>query len=160
MNPAIDIRYATAKDIPDVVALFARVVEPLEIYSQAAHSDEIRKFSQAELRRRIADDACAVSLAFVDNALAGFAITEDQRGPILIHWYGVNPDARGHGVGRAILQHMIASAPERGGTRIWCDTRTTNVASIALLKELGFRQLCELKNHWHGQDFYLWARDI
>ncbi|MEH2512832.1 ribosomal protein S18 acetylase RimI-like enzyme [Nitrobacteraceae bacterium AZCC 1564] len=160
MNSAIDIRYATAKDVPDIVALFARVVEPLDIYSQAARSDEIAKFSQGELQRRIADDARAISLAFVNNALAGFAITEDQRGPIWIHWYGVNPDVRGHGVGREILQHLIASAPERGGTRIWCDTRTTNVGSIALLKELRFEQLCELKNHWHGQDFYLWSRDI
>lgn len=160
MNSAIDVRYATAKDTPAIVALFARVVEPLDIYSQAARSDEIQKFSQAEIQRRIAEDAHAISLAFVNDTLAGFAITEDQRGPIWIHWYGVNPDCRGQGVGRAILQHMIASAPERGGTRIWCDTRTANVGSIALLKELGFEQLCELKNHWHGQDFYLWSRDI
>jgi len=160
MNSAIDIRYATAQDVDGIVALFARVVDPLEIYSQAARSDEIRKFSQAELQRRIAEDACAISLAVVNNVLAGFAITEDQRGPIWINWYGVNPDHRGQGVGRAILQHMIASASERGGTRIWCDTRTNNVASIALLQGLGFEQLCKLKSHWHGQDFYLWARDI
>ncbi len=160
MNSAIDIRYATTKDADDIVTLFARVVEPLEIYSQAARADEIRKFSQAELQRRIAEDARAISLAVVNDTLAGFAITEDQRGPIWINWYGVNPDHRGQGVGRLILQHMIASAPERGGTRIWCDTRTDNVGSIALLKELGFEQLCELENHWHGQDFYLWSRDI
>jgi ribosomal protein S18 acetylase RimI-like enzyme len=160
MHSSVDVRYATARDINDIVALFARVVEPLDIYSRAARSDEITKYSHAELQRRIADDARAVSLAFVNGRLAGFAITEDQRGPIWIHWYGVNPDMRGHGVGRAILQHMIASAPERGGTRIWCDTRTNNVGSIALLKELGFEQLCELKSHWHGQDFYLWSRDI
>lgn len=160
MNSAIDIRYATAKDIDGIVALFAHVVEPLEIYSKTARSDEIRKFSQAEIQRRIADDARAISLAVVNSALAGFAITEDQRGPIWINWYGVNPDHRGQGVGRAILQHMITSAPERGGTRIWCDTRTNNGGSITLLKDLGFAQLCELKNHWHGQDFYLWSRDI
>lgn len=134
MNSAVDIRYATARDINDIVALFARVVEPLDIYSRAARSDEIAKYSHAELGRRIADDARAVSLAFVNDALAGFAITEDQRGPIWIHWYGVNPDIRGHRVGRAILQHMITSAPEREGTRIWCDTRTNNIGSIALLQ--------------------------
>ena len=160
MSSAHEIRYATARDVDDIAVLFARVVEPLDIYSQAARSDEIAKFSHAELQRRTADDARAISLAFVNNTLAGFAITEDQRGPIWINWYGVNPDVRGHGVGRAILQHMITSAPERGGTRIWCDTRTNNVGSIALLREVGFTQLCELKNHWHGQDFYLWARDI
>lgn len=160
MNSAIDIRYATSGDVNDIVELFARVVEPLEIYSRAARLDEIGKFSQAELQRRIAEDTRAISLAFVNSTLAGFAITEDQRGPIWINWYGVNPDHRGYGVGRAILQHMITSAPERGGTRIWCDTRTNNVGSIALLRELGFKQLCELKNHWHGQDFYLWARDL
>jgi ribosomal protein S18 acetylase RimI-like enzyme len=160
MHSAVDIRYATSGDVHDIVALFSRVVEPLDIYSEAARSDEIRKFSSAELQRRIDDDARAISIAFMKNTLAGFAITEDQRGPIWINWYGVNPDCRGHGVGQAILNHLIASAPDREATRIWCDTRTNNVGSNALLKKLGFEQLCELKNHWHGQDFYLWARDI
>lgn len=160
MNSAIDIRCATAGDVSDIVALFARVVEPLDIYSKAARLDEIGKFSQAELERRIADDTRAIALAFVNNTLAGFAITEDQRGPIWINWYGVNPDCRGHGVGQAILNHLITSAPDREATRIWCDTRTNNASSIAVLKKLGFEQLCELKNHWHGQDFYLWARDL
>lgn len=36
MNSAIDIRYATAKDIDGIVALFVRIVEPLDIYSEAA----------------------------------------------------------------------------------------------------------------------------
>lgn len=91
MHSAIDVRYATAKDADDIVALFARVVEPLEIYSRAARADEIRKFSKAE----ITDDARAISLTVVKDTLAGFAITEDQRGPIWINWYGVNPDHHG-----------------------------------------------------------------
>lgn len=160
MHSTVEIRYATINDIPEIAALFSRVVGPLDIYSEAARSDEIRKFSSTELQRRIADDARAISIVFVKDTLAGFAITEDQSGPVWINWYGVNPDCRGHGVGQAILNHLIASAPDRGATRIWCDTRTNNAGSIALLQKLGFERLCELKNHWHGQDFYLWARDI
>lgn len=160
MNSATQIRYAQANDIDDLVGLFSRIVSPLDIYSENARASEIQKFSPDELARRIDEDPNAVSLAFLYSKLAGFLITEDQHGPIWIDWYGVNPDFRRFGVGKAILKHLIAAAPDRQATKIWCDTRTNNIQSISLLEKLKFERLCEIKNHWHGQDFYLWARDV
>jgi ribosomal protein S18 acetylase RimI-like enzyme len=160
MNSATQIRYAQANDIDELVGLFSRVVSPLDIYSETARTSEIQKFSSDELARRINEDPKAVALAFMDSNLAGFLITEDQHGPIWIHWYGVNPDFRDLGVGKALLTHLIAAAPDRKATKIWCDTRTNNNQSISLLEKLKFGRLCEIKNHWHGQDFYLWARDV
>jgi ribosomal protein S18 acetylase RimI-like enzyme len=160
MNSASQIRYAQENDIDDLVELFSRTVSSLEIYSESARTSEIQKFSSDELSRRIREDRHAVSLAFVGSKLAGFLITEYQHGPIWIDWYGVNPDFRNLGVGKAILKHLIAAAPNRKASKIWCDTRTSNTQSISLLKNLKFERLCEIKNHWHGQDFYLWARDV
>jgi ribosomal protein S18 acetylase RimI-like enzyme len=160
MDLTTQIRSAQANDIDEIVMLFSRVVRSLDIYSEESRADEVRKFSSDELALRIDGDPNAVSVAFRDNKLAGFLITEDQHGPIWIHWYGVNPDFRGLGVGEAILKHLISAAPDRKATKIWCDTRTNNIQSISLLEKLNFDRLCEIKNHWHGQDFYLWARDI
>ncbi len=160
MQSNVEVRYATLDDVGSLVALFGRVVEPLEIYTPAARAREIGKYTASAIRSLIEDDACAVAVAHVAGTLAGFTFTEDQKGPIWIRWYGVNPDNRGQGVGKAMLTHLIASAPNRDATRIWCDTRTDNLESNGLLKKLGFAQLCELRKHWHGQDYYLWALDL
>ena len=137
MVPTID--YATAADATALEALFRAVVAPLELYNRAARAEQLAHFTAAEFGWLIAADARSVILARFDGAPAGFAIVEDEHGPVWLEWYGVAAEARTH-----------------GETRVWCDMRTDNVGSNALLVRLGFRQLCRLDRHWHGQDYFLW----
>ena len=160
MHKKIHIRYAGEADVGNVLRLFRSVVASLEIYSQSARNGEIAKFSEQELRRRIGGDPKAVTIAFADNSPVGFSITDDQHGPIWIEWYGVHLDLRGFGVGRALINNLIAEAPSRQATKLWCDTRVNNSPSIALFESVGFKKLCELKNHWYEQDFFLWERAV
>ena len=156
----LQIRYARAEDIGQVVKVFRAVVAPLEIYSREAREGSIRKFSERELRSRIRDDPKAVAMALAGEEPVGFSITDDQHGPIWIEWYGVAPGARGMGVGRRLIESLIAEAPGRGGTKLWCDTRVNNLPSMALFEHMGFKKLCELRHHWHGQDFFLWELSL
>jgi ribosomal protein S18 acetylase RimI-like enzyme len=160
LQKKIEIRYAETADISAVIKLFRSVVAPLEIYSQSARDGEIAKFSNEELQRRISDDPKAVALALVEDSPVGFSITDDQHGPIWVEWYGVDPNIRGSGIGRALIHSLIAEAPARNATKLWCDTRVNNTASIALFESVGFKKLCELKNHWYEQDFFLWERNV
>jgi ribosomal protein S18 acetylase RimI-like enzyme len=160
MNTSTRIRPAHLDDIDQVAMLLSKVVSSLEIYTEESREDEIHKFSSEKLALRIKRDPNAVSVALRDNRLAGFLITEDQHGPIWIHWYGVDPDFRSRSVGEAILRHLISSGRDRKATKIWCDTRTNNIPSISLLEKLNFTRLCEIRNHWYGQDYCLWARDV
>jgi len=156
----LQIRYARAEDIGQVVKVFRAVVSPLEIYSREAREGSIRKFSERELRSRIRDDPKAVAMALAGEEPVGFSITDDQHGPIWIEWYGVAPGARGMGVGRRLIESLIAEAPGRGGTKLCCDTRVNNLPSMALFEHMGFKKLCELRHHWHGQDFFLWELSL
>jgi len=160
MGGTIEIQHALPEHLNELSGLFASVIQRLDIYSDDACREEMLKFSPGKLALRLADDPRSVELAFVGRTIVGFLITEFQSGPIWIHWYGVHQASRRCGVGEAMLQHLIATAPSRGATRIWCDTRTSNVQSIALLQKLNFHRLCELKNHWHHQDYFLWSRDL
>ena len=151
------IQYATLSQVEIVVDLFRRVVEPLAIYSQEARAGEIQKFSPERLRQLIEGDTRSISIAYLGERPVGFSITDDQHGPIWIDWYGVISEARGKGVGEALINQLLREGPSRGATKLWCDTRDNNGPSIALFKKMGFRQLCELNRHWYGQDFFLWG---
>jgi ribosomal protein S18 acetylase RimI-like enzyme len=150
------IRYASEPDIPTLIQMFGSVVSILDIYSEEARKGEIAKFSEQTFAARIKADRMAVSIAERDGVPVGFCITDDQKGPIWIDWYGALPQARSLGIGSALIQHLIDEMPARKATRIWCDTRTNNTASIGLFEKFGFRRLCRLDNHWYGQDFFLW----
>jgi len=157
---SITIRYATSTDIPLVVDLFQQVVAPLDIYSPAAREAEINKYALSELEYRFAKEPDFITIAAVDGKPCGFSISRDETGPVWLEWYGVTEFARKHGVGRLIIEHLISESRMRGSTRVWCDTRTNNIPSMALFESLGFRKLCELPNHWHGQDFFLWEKTL
>lgn len=156
----IQLRYATVADTPAVAALFRAVVAPLAIYSESARAKNIAAFSAERLAGRIADWERAVLIAETGGRMVGFCIVDEQNGPVWIEWYGVDPALRGRGIGERLIARLIDDATAAGATRIWCDTRVNNDASMALFRKLGFRTLCRLDNHWHGQDFFLWERPL
>ena len=96
------IRYATSDDAGLLRALFAEVVAPLTIYNEAARAHELATFSAAHFALRIAADPQAVVVAEDASGLTGFAVTEDEHGPIWLEWYGVAARARGQGIGEGI----------------------------------------------------------
>jgi ribosomal protein S18 acetylase RimI-like enzyme len=117
---------------------------------------ELAKFTAANFARLMANDPASAIVARLDGRLSGFAIVEDEDGPILLDWYGVAPEVRGHGLGEQLIRFVLTDAKRRGATRVWCDTLTSNATSIALLEKLGFNLLCHLPNHWYRQDYFLW----
>ena len=153
---AVTVSHAVAQDAAALADLFRQIVGPLEIYSEAARAEQLSKYTAAEFARLIADASSGVLLARIDGVPLGFAITEDENGPVWLEWYGVAAGARGRGVGEALLRFVVEEAKRHDATRVWCDTRTENSASNALLERLGFRMLCTLPRHWHRQDYFLW----
>ncbi len=62
-----------------------------------------------------------------DNRRGEFAIT-------------VRSDAKGRGLGRALMERIIAYAAERGMAEIWGDVLADNAHMLALCEELGFKR--------------------
>jgi ribosomal protein S18 acetylase RimI-like enzyme len=55
-----------------------------------------------------------------------------------IHFVGVHPGYRAAGVGRLLYEQVIATAVERGCTRLRCVTAPTNTRFIAFHQRTGF----------------------
>ena len=141
-----------------VAALVRAVVEPLAYYSEAARTAEIAKYSAANLAVMAEEDAAAVIVAAVGARVVGFCISRYDDGVIWLSWFGVDPAWRGSGVGGALLGALEAGVRARGCRKIWCDTRTENVRSQAVLRRAGYTEICRLDDHWYGQDFILWQK--
>lgn len=157
-----DFFVSTARrDEATVVAdLFRQVVSGCAYYNDWARGLEIAKHSAENLSALIDDDPDAILLARSDGDPVGFCISDCDSGLVWLSWMGVSPARRKHGIATALVTELIARAPRRGAHKIWCDSRMSNVESAKVLGRCGFRRICELRNHWCKQDFYLWERPI
>ena len=64
------------------------------------------------------------------------------------------------GIGRSLLEKLELRAKELSSHKIWCDSRTENHASAALLRRQGYAQICTLRRHWYAQDFFIWEKYV
>jgi RimJ/RimL family protein N-acetyltransferase len=149
-----------AEEADVVAALVRAVIEPLDIYVPAARAAEISRHDAPSLRLKIADDPFAVLVAWEHDVPVGFLVSNLDDGLLWLAWFGVSHTARARGLGRALLAAFEQTAGARGAHKAWCDCRIDNDASRHLLTSCGYRLLTELRNHWHGQDFYLWEKAL
>jgi ribosomal protein S18 acetylase RimI-like enzyme len=86
------------------------------------------------------DETWLVSVS--DEVLGSYHLSPNQAGPgahVANASYMVSSRARGHGVGRAMVEHSITRASERGYRGIQFNAvATTNVYAIKLYHDLGF----------------------
>lgn len=138
-------RDATADDLPDIAALYGREV------TGGTASFELEPPSMAEMTRRF-DAVRRQGLPWlvmeVNGAFAGYAYLSPFR-PRPAYRYGVegsiyvHEDARGHGVGRALLTDLIERARSMGLRHVIgaISDSVTSEASKRLHGSLGFREV-------------------
>jgi putative acetyltransferase len=119
----------------------------------APHVAELLAFHLTELRGHMAEFAFALDAgglaqpnitfwtAWRGEALAGFvALKEPGDGSGELKSMRAAPSARGTGVGRALLAHVVAEARARGLTRIDLETGTAalHAPAVSLYRSAGF----------------------
>jgi GNAT superfamily N-acetyltransferase len=67
----------------------------------------------------------------------------------------VRDDARGNGLGRALVERVIAAARERGCRRVELDANEDNAAAVALYRRFGFS---ERSKGGPGRDLFFGVR--
>ena len=95
-----------------------------------------------ELRDLGADWSYAI-VAEQDTAIVGFAAMQLERWnrrANLAHLY-VAPEHRGQGLGRALLQNILASAHAQGARCLWLEVTNVNYPAIQFYRRAGFH-LC------------------
>lgn len=142
MTPTI--RPATADDVP----LIARLIRALAEYEKLAH--EVR-FDEAVLREKLFGPRpfAEVIIGEVDGVAQGFALffhnfsTFEGKPGIYLEDLFVRPEARGSGLGKALLSHLAALAVERDCARLEWSVLDWNEPAIGFYKSLGARFMDE-----------------
>ena len=76
-----------------------------------------------------------------------------------VHTIGVDPAYRGCGIGRRLVEHLLAFA---GDSVVFLEVRTDNATAIALYESVGFVVVGMRKRYYRvsGADAYTMRRDV
>lgn len=140
----ISIRAATHADTP----LIAELIRALAEYEKLA--DEVR-FDEAVLAAKLFGPRpyAEVVIGELDGEPQGFALffhnfsTFEGKPGIYLEDLFVQPEARGSGLGKALLSHLAALAVERDCARLEWSVLDWNEPSIGFYKALGARFMDE-----------------
>jgi GNAT superfamily N-acetyltransferase len=138
------IRPATPADLPLVASLIRELAE----YEHLSH--EVR-FDEALLGEHLfgARPMAEVVIGEADGTAQGFALffhnfsTFEGRPGIYLEDLFVRPEARGGGLGRALLTHLAGLASERGCARLEWSVLDWNAPAIGFYEKLGARAMDE-----------------
>ncbi|OYW16077.1 MAG: N-acetyltransferase [Novosphingobium sp. 12-64-8] len=140
----VSIRPATSADVP----LIADLIRALAEYEKLA--GEVR-FDEAVMGEKLFGTRpyAEVVIGEVDGAPQGFALffhnfsTFEGKPGIYLEDLFVRPEARGAGLGKALLAHLAALAVERDCARLEWSVLDWNEPSIGFYKALGARMMDE-----------------
>jgi GNAT superfamily N-acetyltransferase len=140
----LQIVAATAGDVPEILEL----ITGLAVYEKLAHEVVA---TEADLRRWLfgVRPMAEVLLAREDGGTIGFALffhnfsTFLGRPGLYLEDLFVVPEARGRGVGRALLARLAAVAVERGCGRLEWSVLDWNAPAVGFYERMGARVMSE-----------------
>lgn len=135
---SLSIRAATSGDI----SLIGQFIRDLAEYEKLAHAV---RFDEAVLAQKLFGPRpfAEVLIGEIDNVAQGFALffhnfsTFEGRPGIYLEDLFVRPDARGFGLGKALLARLAALAVERDCARLEWSVLDWNTPAIDFYKALG-----------------------
>ena len=146
---SVQIRVATIDDAAAITEIATRVFvrafgpdntpENLAAYVPIAFSEPIQ-------RRELENPACTYLLAYVDGALAAFALLRvgstdpavQGDAPVEIQRFYVDHDFHGQGLAAHLMETCVSAAQERGGRTLWLGVWEKNPRAIRFYEKCGF----------------------
>ncbi|MWC00098.1 ribosomal protein S18-alanine N-acetyltransferase [Agromyces seonyuensis] len=146
-GPVPRFRAAGADDLDAIMAIESAVFED-DAWSSANMRAELVNPSTYYLV--VVDDAAPAESR--ETALLGYAgLLSGVGAPQAdIQTIAVVPEARGLGLGRALMQQLVAVARRRGAEEVFLEVRADNHVAQSLYRSLGFEELGVRRGYYRG----------
>ena len=96
-----------------------------------------------------------------DGKIAGFIVGKVREGKGILKLVAVNPDFRGKGVGKELMEYIFQYFAENGAKEIMAHSRLHNKTGCSFLKSFGFEKTEMIKNYYRdGEDAYLMVKKL
>lgn len=145
------VRRAVVSDLDQLVAL-----------EQRSFSGD--RLSRAQYRRHLDSHSALVLKARTDAPqLLGSTVLFFRRHSHLARLYSLAtlPEARGRGIGAALLEAAAAAAVVHGSHALRLEVRTDNTGAIALYERAGFRRIGSYQHYYQdGADAWRYERSL
>ncbi|MEX0805890.1 MAG: ribosomal protein S18-alanine N-acetyltransferase [Candidatus Binatia bacterium] len=101
-------------------------------------------------------------LAEVDGRVVGYVLFWLLSDEVDIHNIAVHPEFRRHGIGRCLLEQVVAAARHQESTRVTLDVRRSNTPAQRLYESLGFTLKGVRKGYYsdNGEDALVMALEL
>jgi ribosomal protein S18 acetylase RimI-like enzyme len=147
---AVRVRRAELSDLDDLVALEQATFD----------SDQI---SRAQFRRHLDSDSARVLVASANRRrFLGTAMVFFRKGSRVARLYSIAslPEARGKGVGTALIDAAEAAARQRRCQSLRLEVRTDNDSAIRLYEHLGYSRVGPVKKAFYedGSDAFVYEK--
>jgi ribosomal protein S18 acetylase RimI-like enzyme len=150
-NESLKIRPATPADTEAIGRLGALLVQTHHDFDQArfiAASPQTQYGYGSFLGSQLNKNDIVILVAELDGGVVGYSYAGVEghdymslRGPAgVLHDIIVDPNSRGHGIGRKLLEATIAELSSRGAPRVVLSTAERNEAAQRLFTKAGFRR--------------------
>ena len=130
------LKRATPADLPDVVAL-----------ERACYSDPWPASAFASLPE---NDRVFFGVARVERRLMGYVVAWYVMDEGELANLAVAPGDRGQGIGRTLLDAMLADAASRGTAQVYLEVRDSNAAARQLYTSRGFEEVGRRKQYYRS----------
>ena len=151
---AVTLRAGDARDLVVVDTLMSAAFDPR--YGEA--------WTRSQCLGVLALTGVTLTLAFVEDSPAGFAMTRTVADEAELLLIAVSPDRRRRGVGGALLRAVIADCTLAGVAKLHLEVRAGNDA-VTLYVGHGFTKVGERRAYYRGKtgqahDAHTYSRDI
>lgn len=149
IHPSADevmVALAAPEDLPEIVRI-----------EQASFSDSwsLKGFEDA-LRYSYSTMLCAK----LGNAVVGYCCLYQVLDEGEIVNVAVAPEHRSRGIGRIMLDQLIARGKAKGVSRFLLDVRLSNLPAIRLYEGAGFKKLAVQKNFYENPSEDAWLMEL